>query len=429
MSGAALSSTQQEARQGAQTYLDTRLQQKDTHYLQELFTIPVIDISPTFNASLQERKAVAQQIRTACTTSGFFTITGHGISDKAQSAILNLAERFVKELAPEKKEALHVKHSEYFRGWEPSDYSFTNPSDRDAPDAKPETKECFNWGYEEGLDPTGGDGLYCELDGTRSVNANAWPSESDIPGFYATIRDYYGQVLSLARHLFRLFALSLDLTEDYFDSVVTHPSGIARLLYYPGNPNAQPLDHCRKETEVGLGAHTDYECFTILLCSSADGLEILSPQNVWVSAKGPESVENGLIINVADFLMRWTNGVYRSTIHRVVNRTPHERYSVPFFFGVNNDTIIEVSYAIQLSAHKRLQMHRRFQVASQLRILRNMVQFVLESMYSSGSRPLLRDALSVDSDESLLVGAHLKSNKRSLVTYVFLPCTFPYCCR
>jgi isopenicillin N synthase-like dioxygenase len=355
MSSSTLSTTQQEARQGAQTYLDGRLQQKDANSSQELFTIPVIDISSTFDAPLEERKAVAAQIRAACTNSGFFTITGHGISKQAQSAILNLAERFVKNLAPEKKEALHVKHSEYFRGWEPSDYTFTNPSDRDDPDAKPETKECFNWGYEEGLDPTGGDGLYCELDGTRGVKANAWPSEKDLPGFYATIREYYGQVLSLARHLFRLFAISLDLAEDHFDSVLTHPSAIARLLYYPGNPNAQPLDHCRKENEVGVGAHTDYECFTILLCSSAEGLEILSPQNVWVSAQGPESVENGLIINVADFLMRWTNGVYRSTIHRVVNRTPHERYSVPFFFGVNNDAMIEVRSAMKSFSDKRLQ--------------------------------------------------------------------------
>lgn len=41
------------------------------------------------------------------------------------------------------------------------------------------------------------------------------------------------QVLQLSRHLFRLFALSLDLDENYFDSMMTHPGGIARLIYYP----------------------------------------------------------------------------------------------------------------------------------------------------------------------------------------------------
>ena len=52
--------------------------------------------------------------------------------------------------------------------------------------------------------------------------------------------------------------------------------------------------------------------------------------------------------------MRWTNGVYKSTIHRVVSRPVKEvvngkevlkgseaRYSVPFFFSINYDAEVE----------------------------------------------------------------------------------------
>jgi isopenicillin N synthase-like dioxygenase len=121
--------------------------------------------------------------------------------------------------------------------------------------------------------------------------------------------------------------------------MTTHPGGIARLLYYP--PPKHPLPNSpssEKEEQIGLGAHSDYECFTLLLTSTTPGLEILKPSGQWHIA---EHISGALIVNVADFLMRWTNGLYKSTVHRVVNRSRGPRYSVPFFFSVNYDTVIE----------------------------------------------------------------------------------------
>ena len=145
-------------------------------------------------------------------------------------------------------------------------------------------------------------------------------------------------MLKLCRHLFKLFALSLNLPETYFDPMITHPGGIARLIKYRPNANPKPLSEVDEDTEIGLGAHTDYECFTLLLQDSVPGLEILSDDGRWISAM---PVEGGIVVNVADFLMRWTNGVYRSTVHRVVNRTDKERYSVPLFFSINYDETVE----------------------------------------------------------------------------------------
>lgn len=146
-------------------------------------------------------------------------------------------------------------------------------------------------------------------------------------------------MLNLARHLFRIFALSLDLPETYFDPMTTHPGGIARLLYYPPPKHAQPTaTPASKEDHIGLGAHSDYECFTLLLTSSTPGLEILKPSGKWHIA---DRIPDTFIVNVGDFLMRWTNGLYKSTVHRVVNRSTEARYSIPFFFSVNYDTVVE----------------------------------------------------------------------------------------
>lgn len=134
----------------------------------------------------------------------------------------------------------------------------------------------------------------------------------------------------------------MGLEEAYFDGMTTHPGTIARLLYYPPQKPRSTSDPAKGTDEIGLGAHTDYECFTLLLSDSNPGLEVLSPtpdaasgRPKWISAPAPP---NSLTINIADFLQRWTNGQFRSTVHRVVNRSPEkERYSVPFFFSVNYD--------------------------------------------------------------------------------------------
>jgi isopenicillin N synthase-like dioxygenase len=121
--------------------------------------------------------------------------------------------------------------------------------------------------------------------------------------------------------------------------MTTHPGGIARLLYYPPPKNTASLSRVSPaEDQIGLGAHSDYECFTLLLTSSTPGLEVLKPSGRWYIA---DHKPGALIVNVGDFLMRWTNGLYKSTVHRVVNRSTDVRYSVPFFFSVNYDTVIE----------------------------------------------------------------------------------------
>jgi isopenicillin N synthase-like dioxygenase len=325
----------------------------------QLPTVPLIDLAPSFDGTASSRKAIASQIRSACLTTGFFQISNHSIPESATTGILHQAKRFFHDLTPSQKDALHIRHSALFRGYEPGNYTFVNPDDdssrtNDAPPSSspqtapnPETKEGFNWGYEPSLDPTGGDGAYVELDGHPPThNVNVWPPETSLPGFHAAIASYYGHVLRLARHLCRLFALSLNLDENYFGPLITHPGGIGRLLYYPAQPAAPQQQEDQVEGKLGLGAHTDYECFTLLLSSPQPGLEILfppSPNTSHLPLWRPCPIRPGtLTVNVADFLMRWTDGLYKSTVHRVVSRPgAGERYSVPFFFSVNYDADVE----------------------------------------------------------------------------------------
>ncbi|KAK8245767.1 hypothetical protein IWZ00DRAFT_538048 [Phyllosticta capitalensis] len=331
-------STSDAARAGAAAYLQSRLKPSSspstTQKQQQPFTIPTIDLGPSFGNDAAARLAVARQMHAACTSSGFFTITNHGIAPGVIAGVLRQAKRFFHELDAAKRERLHMRNSALHRGYEPPAYTSI--------DGSAETKAGFNWGYEERLRPASFegtyDGGYVELDGKKyeGGSGNLWPAEEDLPGFFEGVKEYYGEAMGLARHLMGLFGLALGLGEGWFDSTMTHPGGIARLLYYP--PGKPVEEEQQKEQDIGLGAHSDYECFTILLPSGTPGLEVLSPAGQWTQV---ERVDGGLIVNIADFLMRWTNDMYKSTVHRVVNRTREPRYSVPLFFSVNYDQVVE----------------------------------------------------------------------------------------
>lgn len=154
-------------------------------------------------------------------------------------------------------------------------------------------------------------------------------------GFRECIYDeYYIKMLSLSNKLLESFALYLHLPENYFKEMFEKPMATMRFIHYPPHPNENEID----EDQLGCGAHTDYECFTLLSQSNHSGLEILNKNGEWIKAK---PISNTFVVNIGDLMQRWTNDFFKSTIHRVINTSRNHRYSIPFFYGPNYFTLVQ----------------------------------------------------------------------------------------
>jgi isopenicillin N synthase-like dioxygenase len=280
--------------------------------------IPIIDFAPMLGSDRAAKQALAAALRRACTEIGFFYIKNHGVPQPLIDAAFAECPRFFGLPLPEKM-AIHVRNSVNHSGYTPLLEENTDPT------AKGDLHEAFDIAHE-----------LPEREPDRAAvahyhGANQWPAAASLPGFRDAIETYYAAMHALGQRLFAAFALALDLPEDYFVPHTNRPTATLRILSYPSQDG--PIDPQR----IGIGAHSDYDCFTILAQETVPALQILNQQRKWIEAP---PVRGTFVINIADQMARWTNDIFASTVHRALNTSGRARYSIPFFIGSNHDTLI-----------------------------------------------------------------------------------------
>ena len=271
--------------------------------------IPVIDLAGSFSADPEARKAVAWEIHKACRETGFFYVKNHGVAESLIAAELEMTRRYF-DLPLDVKMELDIATSEIMRGYEPI---AAQTLDEGSP---PDLKEGFMLARDLGPDHP-----YVR-DKVPYEGPNRWPA---LPGFREQNEAYLEAMIGLGRHLVRYLALSLDLPEDYFADGLEEPASALRLLHYPPHPADAAFN------QLGSGAHTDWGLITLLLQDDAGGLEVQNADGDWIRA---EPIPGTFVVNLGDMVPRITNGLYHSTLHRVLNNVSgRDRYSVPTFFN------------------------------------------------------------------------------------------------
>lgn len=141
----------------------------------------------------------------------------------------------------------------------------------------------------------------------------------------------------LGHALMRGIALSLGLDGEYFRKRYTDdPLILFRIFHYPALSGPFSNDDAKLQ-EWSVGEHTDYGILTILRQDTVAGLQVKS-QSKWIDAP---PVPDTFICNIGDMLDRMTGGLYRSTPHRVLNKSGLSRMSFPFFFDPNFDAEVK----------------------------------------------------------------------------------------
>ena len=276
--------------------------------------IPIIDIAEIDQIDGPGIESIVRQIRKAYGTAGFAYIVNHGVGPLL---IENLFQNSVEFHSLPYEEKMKIELNELHRGFIPINTS-TDKNSKLAVITKPNQSESFIMMREANRnDPAVQMGDFL-------AGPNLWPEK--LPQFRKTMISYFDELTHLCHKICRTIALALRTDVEAFAAEFAPPTTFLRLLHYPPQSPDSPCDL------YGSAPHRDFGCITILAQDETGGLQLRNSQGNWINAP---FVKDSFVMNFGDMLHRWSNGLFISTPHRVINSSGKERYSCPFFFEPN----------------------------------------------------------------------------------------------
>jgi isopenicillin N synthase-like dioxygenase len=267
-------------------------------------TIPVVDLEDYLRGGA-DRERFVRTMGDALKDTGFFALQGHGVDSGLIERAYRVSEAFfdVPEAAKRKYEDMNLKGQRGFT-------SFGREQAKGA--SVPDLKEFWHVGRELPLDhPL-----------NREYHPNFWPKE--IPEFKEVMLELYRQLDVCSLRLLEACSLYIGERADLLPSMAKEGNTILRVINYP----EVPAD--RDPAAIRAGAHEDINFITLLCEATAGGLELLQRDGSWLPI---HALKGQIIVDTGDMLQNLSNGLLRSTTHRVVNpdNSRERRFSMPFF--------------------------------------------------------------------------------------------------
>ncbi len=274
--------------------------------------VPSVDLARFTDGDMNSKVGFVNDLGDAFNQIGFVAVKNHYLTEELTDRLYDQVKQFF-QLPEQVKEKYEIPELFGQRGYVGKGKEHA----KDHPVA--DLKEFYHIGQEE---------LKDEMGYPSNISVN------ELSNFLPTALEAYRLLEKTGTMMLRAIALYLDLDEKYFDDKVRGGNSILRPIHYFPIPNPELLP----KDAVRAAAHGDINLITLLMGASAEGLQILRRDNVWIPVT---ALPDHLVVNVGDMLERFTNNKLRSTIHRVANppleKMKSSRFSIPFFMHPRSD--------------------------------------------------------------------------------------------
>lgn len=261
-------------------------------------SIPVIDLSLLESGSPDQRSKIIHELGKACQDWGFFMVVNHGIPEAMLKKMLDVIKEFF-EMPEEEKREWETKHVlDPIR----SGTSFNAAKD-----------QVFFW-----------------RDFIKVFVHPQFHSPHKPHNFSEFLLEYSKRTRQVARKLLEGISESLGLVEGHIGKEMQWDSGFQIFIANLYPPCPQP------EVAMGMPPHSDHGLLTLLLQNEVGGLQIQHKGN-WVNV---DALPNSFLVNIGDHLEVFSNGKYKSVLHRAVVNNKKTRISIAMANGPCLDAMV-----------------------------------------------------------------------------------------
>jgi len=268
--------------------------------------IPVVDLRD-WQAGGEGQARFVKTVAEGLQDTGFFAVGNHGVTDALMKQAYTTAKQFFSLPVATK--------SRYTDPAKKGQRGYTGMGKEHAKDAKQaDLKEFWQLGRPGWNHPQYGDN----------------PQVIEVPELIPTLVELYERLDGLGQILLQAAAMHIDEPADRFAGLATSSDTIVRVLYYP------PIQGTIPAGAVRSAAHEDINFITLLSGATSEGLELLRRDGTWMPV---HTGFDTIVVDAGDMLQNITNGLYKSTTHRVVNPgdSSSERFSMPCFVHARSE--------------------------------------------------------------------------------------------